>query len=186
MPVKTTELHLNLKGCKDKRFWANSNTMTVVIVNLYVLLPGGNPWWIYIATTTFSKTESSDVYLFGRQEPLLSSYQTVMTELSVAVTQRNSVALINPPLPLLCSPKPISNLLCLFFPAVSTNGLSNPQRETESEREAGGLRKQGQLLMNPQSQQVSLGCREMGGKRDIRRVETGKETRGGRKTHFTI
>ena len=38
-----------------------------------------------------------------------------MTELSVAVTRRDTLTLINPPPSLLCSPNPISSPLCLVF-----------------------------------------------------------------------
>lgn len=142
MPLKLTELHL--KGwtetvCVDfsqflynnsqtnacNSSWRQSSEKSASLKHKQELLQGG-------------RVQTKSLYLLGRQE-LLPSYQTVMTELSVAVTQRNTLALINLPLPLLCSPNPISNPLCLscFFVHSLTNGLSIPQRETE--REAGGL-----------------------------------------------
>lgn len=114
------------------------------------------------------RVQTNSPYLLARREPLLPSYQTVMTELSVAVTQRNTLALINPPLPLLCSPNPISAPLCLLF-------LQSYQMDCpiQREREAGGLREN--------KNDVRLGywwipegsehCSER--KRDIRRGETG-------------
>lgn len=76
---------------------------------------------------------------------MLPSYQTAMTELSVTVTKKNTLVLINPQLPPLCSPNPISNPLCLFFMCGfnkwTVQSAENEQtgREKEEGGSAGGL-----------------------------------------------
>lgn len=128
------------------------------------------------------RVDTDSLYLHTRQEPLLPSYQTVMTKLSVTVTKKNTLTLINPPLRPLCSPNPISNKLCLWFFRVLTNGLSNLQRmsrerQTESEREGRGAhRKQNDVRIRywwiPEGGEQTQAA-ERWGKRDIRRGRQG-------------
>lgn len=90
---------------------------------------------------TFSTVtgETNSLYFHSRQQPLFPSYQTAMTELSVTVTKKNTLVLINPQLPPLCSPNPISNPLCLFFMFVFNKWTvqSAENEQTGREREEG-------------------------------------------------
>lgn len=128
-------------------------------------------------------------YLLSRQELSLPSRQTVMTEVSVAVTRRDAPALINPPL--LSSVLLIqSQVHSVFFSpsSILTNGLSNPQRlreRLENSQKRRNKTMSGSAVDEPLRAAGKIGPQSDGGKERYQEEETG--TRKKKKTtHFTV
>lgn len=81
------------------------------------------PYWRLSLAEAASEQQECDIfqtnsgYLLSRHGSLLPSHQTVMTKLSIAVTERNTLAVINPLL--------ISSVLLIQSQVICLSGLQS-------------------------------------------------------------